>query len=866
MANITDFIRQELYPALFPNIDRAFPSYHFTQATGGRRWYSPLHVDGSESKSRQRYSSYVDERKLNRLADRSRGESIDLISLYQRINGGGLFEAIEALCSYAGIEPPKRENSEEYEARRQRREKLEQLHSAMIKDLWNTTEGRAALSYLIGNRGYSEDFIKWAEFGYCSPATASSLREILDGERVFIPYSLGTAQILSIPYNTGGYLRGFIFRGTEQSLQEATAEAEKRGKKAPSKYTNVFFSATATKGYNLFGLTGLQLSGTDRDRDIIVVEGELDALRATFAGVRNVVAASGGNLSVEALRQAKSKGAKRVTLLFDTEATNEQQRSTYEKVEKAISTIHAEGLSAYVCFLPSEGGKMDIDEYLKAHAPEQLQAVIRENTYSGSYFLYERLHDRMYELNGGASSSVWDERVLDELKRQAIKLANSSFVDSITRGDIFQSLSETLGKRITKEDIQEEADREKALQDAKKQDSETRSLIAQAARLADEGKAGEALSLLAEKTAPLQRISMESEYRKHLLPRSKDSILTGFRTKPTGTPTLFEFGEGDKAERLLLPNGALTYICAPTSHGKSRMLENLALQVATNGEEGRVLYFTYEEDEDSVNLQLLNIFSNMHLSANNLRTLNSYYRTGEQGYFRRDVNVADFKEKEEAFFGLLTSGKLQVIDRDYDSSELIEAIRFMAKETKIKAVFVDYIQLLHKRGTRLQRKDELKEICKDLMTMAKETGLPVVLAAQLNREAFSPVEMACQNIAEASDIEHSANIVLLLWNSSVKPLPKSGGYFTDKKGTLSDEAQRLQSRGFNIGTIGTMYAILAKNRGGARNIDAVLKFNGNTGVVEPNCKPETKQPEPEPVPSSLFPQQEGEGFQSGLPF
>jgi hypothetical protein len=89
-----------------------------------------------------------------------------------------------------------------------------------------------------------------------------------------------------------------------------------------------------------------------------------------------------------------------------------------------------------------------------------------------------------------------------------------------------------------------------------------------------------------------------------------------------------------------------------------------------------------------------------------------------------------------------------------------------------------------------------------------------------------------RDIAEASDIEHSANIVLLLWNSAVKPLPKSTNYYKNRdKGELTKEAENLQGRGFLIGYPGTMYAILAKNRNGERGIDTVLKFNGNTGKI-----------------------------------
>ena len=265
-------------------------------------------------------------------------------------------------------------------------------------------------------------------------------------------------------------------------------------------------------------------------------------------------------------------------------------------------------------------------------------------------------------------------------------------------------------------------------------------------------------------------------------------------------------------------------------------MENLALHLATDGEAGDVLYFSFEEDSVAIQEQLLNIYANMRLSQNTPRTLKAYLRDGTTQYFAGGVSVADFQQKEAELYSLLTSGKLRVYYRDYDSSELMDAIRYIAKNRKIKAVFVDYIQLLHTRGTRLQRREELGEMCKDFWRLAIELSTPIVLAAQLNREAYSPLDMTSQNIAEAADIERSANTILLLWNSDFMPTPQKSSYYRSKNGepTLTDEAKNLQSRGFDIGSGGKIYAKISKNRGGSPNMDAILDFNGDTGKIAPN--------------------------------
>ena len=176
---------------------------------------------------------------------------------------------------------------------------------------------------------------------------------------------------------------------------------------------------------------------------------------------------------------------------------------------------------------------------------------------------------------------------------------------------------------------------------------------------------------------------------------------------------------------------------------------------------------------------------------------------------------------------LYDSGKLRLYYEDYDSNELIEAIRFISSQTKVKAVFIDYIQLLSKNGCRLQRTEELKAICKDLKNLCVSTKLPIVVAAQANREVTSPLEMHSQKIAEAADLERIANKILFIWNSN---------FAAQKSKDSKSEIETFETRtGIKLGEGGKIYAKLTKNRGGVVNLEAVLEYNGNTGVIKPNC-------------------------------
>lgn len=326
------------------------------------------------------------------------------------------------------------------------------------------------------------------------------------------------------------------------------------------------------------------------------------------------------------------------------------------------------------------------------------------------------------------------------------------------------------------------------------------------------------------------------EDRKERISKTQGELNTNYEfTLPNG-----------KKERFTLPSGALTFVCAPTSHGKSTLLQNIALQVAENGTEGDTLYFTFEEEDDSVYMQFLNKYCKLELSnnynrkksSNNLRAIAHYYRSGEDRFITESVRSEFYRKKAIFTSSLINSGKLRIIYEDYDSNELITAIKATSKELKnrgrkIKAVFIDYIQLLSTNGCKLQRREELRDIAKGLRKLAIELQLPIVVCAQLNRETLSPLELTNENIAESADLEREANKILCLWNSAFK---------ARKSKDSRNEIENLESRlNFKLGENGKIYAILTKNRGSVRGIEALLTFNGNSGEIVANYTPDSEE-------------------------
>ncbi len=91
-------------------------------------------------------------------------------------------------------------------------------------------------------------------------------------------------------------------------------------------------------------------------------------------------------------------------------------------------------------------------------------------------------------------------------------------------------------------------------------------------------------------------------------------------------------------------------------------------------------------------------------------------------------------------------------------------IRYLALQTRPDVVIVDYLQLLMPPPSSVaQRRHEIvAEIVRNLKQVARELDVPVVAAAQLNREAAHSSVPVPQHLAESSAIEQTADAVFVL--------------------------------------------------------------------------------------------------------
>ena len=834
----TQFKEEVVIPTLLDRyLAEAFSSMEFVDKGG--KWISKYHIDGSISSSKDQSYIY----KSGTILHDNNGAEVGIFDFAMAQFGTDFMETLKRLADICHLQLP--EADPEYTKRMEAAKKrMDSLNASMErqKAALFVPEGKVVLDYLHNKRGYTDETIKAMGLGYLSASEAAKLNEL--GEE--LPYNIADFP-LSIPYTSRGKLRGFKFR-------YVTDEAKAKYGKA--KYRN-----TKSLSGKMNGLPYLY-SPTNIQERVIIVEGELDALHAYTKGIKNIVATSGGALSEETLSLLKEGGTlKRVIFIPD----NDPDGRGCKFVKNATKIVEEANLEAFVVTLP-EGSK-DVDEYLTKASANDLKTLIEQ----------------------ADKAKIWEfYQLIEELKKKYPEEYLSGIHESETEAAVFAIANsckdETLREEILKHHYApifnipniDEKVLAKANEIREEKEDKTRKDKAQAAaqtysQLVADGKVAEANSFMAEALAEQKKLGGTGTYGDLLKVPTRAERLARFKDKPEALETSYQFTEGGEPLPLTLPSGALTMVAAPTSHGKSTFLRNLAIDVAKRYEDKNVLYFTFEESEEDVIAQFTNTYVDTLLHAESskypqLDTIVNYYRTGETKYIT-DKALPEFKRKEMEFStNYLDNGKIRIFYRDYNLETLIGALEFAVNHIPTKAIFVDYIQILRSQKlARQPRNEQLKEICISLKDFSVKYKLPVVLAAQLNRDAKTPFRMDNNQMAESSDIEKAANTIVCLWNSSFK----ASSY--GDKGLSKDEKEELESlknQGFELGKGGKIFAKLTKKRG-SRGVGmyALLTFNGYSGKIVENYNPEAEAKGIAPEQTDLpFTQHETEQSTDDSPF
>lgn len=817
-----NWMERELYPALFDNMANVLPEFEFKRV--GNKWISTntLKINGETGSDKGKVYVYANTPGL--LKD-WRVEAKPIVKYLMERRNKTYFEVVETLSREANLKPPTNPdfNPKAYEEHQRKLNILELCNKHFIDNLSNPEKAIEVVTYLQ-SRGFTVEEAKAMEIGLISSQSdlilylkKNGYSEELINETLDLKADtrIGNTHKLTIPFRSGGALKGFKFRTI--------------GDTHP-KYINSKDLDINGGFFNLLSING--------DKDITIVEGEIDALHATLKGVENVVATGGRSINTLQVRDAIRKGAKKFTLCLDNDPGKEEE--TRKAINRAIDTILKEGVkNILIASLEAHNGeKIDPDTLIKEKGIEVFKEALND---AKPYYHYKlnaitnSFNDIMIKENRALNF-----RETTDLKNEVVQTA-TEIKDLIDR-DIYQNLfltteaSKQLGitEEALKETVKElskERDQRETVQALKALNSKQREAI-------DKGDTNEAFKLFKE----AQRIEVESKATDlselyHTI--TEEELTKSLKENPESLNSGYTIGV-DKYETinfdekkplpLFLPSGALSVIAGPTAHGKTTFLINLALNVVENHPEKETYFFSYEEHSNAILMNALNSYIGKNtttlMSGNCRGAIKHYFATGELKYFKENAKEEFIELKDKFFKEIVSTNKLNVKYVNYDCETLITAIHALKENTNVGAIFIDYIQLInlapgHRKGS---RQEEVKEITDQLKEVSVETGLPIIVGAQFNRTAKNLLQLHPTNLGEAGDIERSANLIIAFWNNEYKPA----------HGSIKESEIKTIEK---FSDPGTLYVEIIKNRAGVVGLSENLAWNGNTATIK-NLSPE----------------------------
>jgi replicative DNA helicase len=213
---------------------------------------------------------------------------------------------------------------------------------------------------------------------------------------------------------------------------------------------------------------------------------------------------------------------------------------------------------------------------------------------------------------------------------------------------------------------------------------------------------------------------------------------------PSGYPELDQMTRGFKP-------GQFVIVAARPGHGKSAWMANVAAHVATTGN-GGVGMFSLEMSRDELMDRMLAADATVHLSS----ILSGKLNGGEW-------------ERLSAAGGRIASATLQIDDRtDATIMQLRSRSRRLKARGLLDLIIVDYIQLMTPPQAE-NRQQEVAEISRALKLLARDLEVPVICAAQLNRnlEYRADKRPGLGDLRESGALEQDSDIVLFLYREEL---------------------------------------------------------------------------------------------------
>lgn len=794
------------------------------------------------------------------------GQTPDVFTYLQqyRLNTAGFAETLKAVADLYGLNLS---YTPEERGKMKRGELARELAPSFVEALKQHPDGETA-RYLRDRRRFNID----AHFGELTPETLNAALEHLNNRGIaYDPAdvrALGLTEArakagycLLIPYTVNGSVQGFLLRNV-------------RANHNGPKY--LFSDGLGRGGY---------CDTLEFGKPVVVVEGPLDAVRLTQSGVKNVVGMGGAKIGEEIGRLLRGRNITEVVYIPDNETDEHGQRKTKLVADaiRAFQSVQVDGepvvKSLFVADLPTpEGpnGKNDADSYGAEH-PDELAALVELGAVDWWRWELSDLIRRgiAQEEQGGTVAVAAFQDGFNEIYTRCRSPYERERIRQHVANDTTANIYRAYG--ITPQSLNDVDEWNRG----REYNNRVRAAAADLARAVEDQANPETVGAIVQRLNDAQGANTRSEWEVQLA-ETFDDELAAIREQPETLRTRWEVGNVDKAgkyhryERIEFYPADIAVFCAPTSHGKTMVLFQAAFDLVAAYPSKTFLFVSCEENKRQLVERALNVYITTPTTPTGKDTRNNAY-CFIQGTRKRTIRAAIRNTAApDEYGGLLgVSEHFDALKRDINNrveayrANIWPRLKFVHTEAstesicnnilhyieqsqtagvEVGGVFVDYMQLLTSEARNFSRHDELKDICKALKDLAARTELPVIIAAQLNRDVLRPVSgfgsgfdnITVANIGEGADIERVAHDVYLVWQVDKTPLAQYYKTGEDGKQAINLKAVGPRSRRlfepdeFGIPSdlkTGYFYIEQLKARDGKPNGWGLFPFDGERGKI-----------------------------------
>lgn len=284
--------------------------------------------------------------------------------------------------------------------------------------LTKTVEGEQALTYLQ-ERGFTDALIKERGIGF-APDSSHFCHDFLQkkGYDIELAYEAGLLSRNEENFSYYDRFRNRIMFPLKNAQGRIVGYSGRTYTGQEPKYLNSPETPIFQKRKLLYNLDKARKSIRKLD-EIVLLEGFMDVIKSNTAGLKNVVATMGTQLSDEHITFIR-KLTSNITLMFDGDFAGS------EATLKTGQNLLQQGLNVFVIQLPSG---MDPDEYIGKYGNDAFTAFVKNDKKSFAHYKVSILKDEI------AHNDLSYERYLKELSHD-ISLMKSSILQQKALNDV----------------------------------------------------------------------------------------------------------------------------------------------------------------------------------------------------------------------------------------------------------------------------------------------------------------------------------------------------------------------------------------------------------------------------------------------